>query len=208
MVHQATSWIVTPTLDRETGEQAIAGAVATAGVPCLTHVEVDTYHQGGTKTANRALAATAQVSTPLVCYINDDVSFPQEGWLRRLIEALESNPQYGIAGPGGKCGTNPQRRGRPGLPPGIVEVRQLSFFVALFRREVLDELGLFDEDFYHWGCDSDYNMRARAAGWKCIYVRDVWVEHNTIPHTQREPHVRAWKQHDVALYRRKWKGAK
>jgi GT2 family glycosyltransferase len=204
MVYQ--SWIVTPTLDKETGQRAIVGATATAGVPCLTHVEVDVHHEGGTRTANRALAATAQALTPFVCYINDDVSFPQSGWLKRLIEALQSDERYGIAGPSGHCGTNPQRRGYPDMPAGIIEVRQLSYFVAVFRREVLDELGPLDEDFYHWGCDSDYNKRARAAGWKRIWVRDVWVEHNSVPHTRRSPQVQAWKAHDVALYRRKWRG--
>jgi GT2 family glycosyltransferase len=204
MVHQV--WIVTPTLDEETGQKAITSAIATAGVSCLTHVELDVNHEGGTKTANRALAVTESVVTPFVCYINDDVTFPQQDWLKRLIEALESDDGYGVAGPSGKCGTNPQKKGRPGMEPGIVEVRQLSYFVAVFRRAVLDALGPLDEKFNHWGCDSDYNMRIRAAGWKCVWVRDVWVEHNTVPHDQRESHVQAWKSRDVAYYRRKWKG--
>jgi GT2 family glycosyltransferase len=202
----ANCWIVTPTLDEETGQRAVAEASATAGVTCLTHVAVDTGRAGGTRTANRALAATADAPTPFVCYINDDVSFPQQGWLKRLIEALESDERYGIAGPGGYCGIRPQKAARPGMPPGIVEVRQLSYFVVVFRRAVLDELGSFDEGFHHWGCDSDYNMRAREAGWKCVWVRDVWVEHHSTPHAQREPHVQAWKRQDVAYYRRKWRG--
>lgn len=204
MVYQARSWIVTPTLDKEVGERAVAEAAETAGVSCLTGVVVDEYGEGGTRTANRALALTEETITPYVCYINDDVSFPQEGWLKRLIEALESKERYGVAGPSGYCGTLPQRGSKPGLPPGIKQVRQLSYFVAVFKREVLDELGYFDPQFKHWGCDSDYNIRVKDAGWKCIWVRDVWVEHNSVPHNQRPAEVRAWKRQDVVRYRAKW----
>lgn len=49
---------------------------------------------------------------------------------------------------------------------------------ALYRREMLDEIGLFDEDFFLYMEDVDLAFRARLAGWKCIYVPEAKVFHH------------------------------
>src|SRR5512138_3034202 len=41
---------------------------------------------------------------------------------------------------------------------------------ALYRKEMLDEIGLFDEDFFLYMEDVDLAFRAKLAGWKCVYV--------------------------------------
>ena len=38
---------------------------------------------------------------------------------------------------------------------------------ALYRREMLDEIGLFDESFFLYCEDTDLGLRARWAGWEC-----------------------------------------
>jgi len=48
---------------------------------------------------------------------------------------------------------------------------------ALYRKEVLEEVGLFDEDFFAYGEDADLGLRARLAGWKCIYTPGAVVYH-------------------------------
>jgi GT2 family glycosyltransferase len=48
---------------------------------------------------------------------------------------------------------------------------------ALYRREMLDEIGLFDEDFYTYYEDVDLAWRARRAGWRCMYVPTARVLH-------------------------------
>lgn len=48
---------------------------------------------------------------------------------------------------------------------------------ALYRREMLDEIGLFDEDFFLYMEDVDLAFRARLAGWNCIYVPKAKVFH-------------------------------
>lgn len=197
--------IVTPTLNLTVGEKTVAQAAATAGVPCLTAVVVDEKQQGGCKTANRALKAGVATGVPYIAYINDDVVFRQ-GWASRLIQVLQSNPKYTVAAPGGKCGTAPQMRARPGMSRGVKVVKQLSFFTAMFKRHVFEKVGYFDESYYHWGCDSDYCVRVRRAGLQLVWVRDVFVVHKTMPHTQRLAHVRAWKRHDVALWKRRKRG--
>ena len=49
---------------------------------------------------------------------------------------------------------------------------------ALYRREMMDEIGLFDEDFFLYLEDVDLAFRARLAGWKCIYVPGARVIHH------------------------------
>jgi hypothetical protein len=48
---------------------------------------------------------------------------------------------------------------------------------ALYRRIMLDEIGLFDEDFFLYMEDVDLAFRARLSGWKCMYVPSARVIH-------------------------------
>lgn len=48
---------------------------------------------------------------------------------------------------------------------------------ALYRREMFDRIGLFDEDFFAYGDDTDIGLRARIAGWGCWYVPTAVVYH-------------------------------
>ncbi|OGP91537.1 MAG: hypothetical protein A2157_08765 [Deltaproteobacteria bacterium RBG_16_47_11] len=49
---------------------------------------------------------------------------------------------------------------------------------SLLRREMLDEIGLFDEDFFAYAEDTDLGWRARLAGWKAYYVPEAVVHHH------------------------------
>jgi hypothetical protein len=54
----------------------------------------------------------------------------------------------------------------------------LSFFCVALRRDVLDRVGMLDEDFgLGFYEDDDYCMRARHAGYKLICAEDVFVYH-------------------------------
>ncbi|MDO9325358.1 MAG: glycosyltransferase family 2 protein [Methanoregula sp.] len=48
---------------------------------------------------------------------------------------------------------------------------------ALYRRSMLNEIGLFDEDFFLFMEDVDLAFRARLSGWKCMYVPTARVVH-------------------------------
>lgn len=48
---------------------------------------------------------------------------------------------------------------------------------ALYRRAVLDDIGLFDEDFFFYYEDVDLAWRARLAGWTCLYVPAAVCRH-------------------------------
>ena len=48
---------------------------------------------------------------------------------------------------------------------------------VLYRREMLNKIGLFDEDFFAYYEDVDIAFRARLAEWKCAYVPKSIVYH-------------------------------
>jgi GT2 family glycosyltransferase len=57
------------------------------------------------------------------------------------------------------------------------EVLFPSGCAALYRREMLEEIGLFDEDFFAYGDDTDIGLKGRLAGWKCLYIPQAVVYH-------------------------------
>src|SRR5262249_62133246 len=50
--------------------------------------------------------------------------------------------------------------------------------VAVYRRQMLDEIGGFDEDFFAYGDDAELGLRARIAGWRCWYMPRAIVRHH------------------------------
>ncbi len=48
---------------------------------------------------------------------------------------------------------------------------------ALYRRLMLDEIGLFDEDFFLYMEDVDLAFRGRLAGWRCVYIPGARIMH-------------------------------
>jgi GT2 family glycosyltransferase len=48
---------------------------------------------------------------------------------------------------------------------------------ALYRREMLDDVGLLDESFFMYYEDTDLNWRMRLRGWKVLYEPQAAVDH-------------------------------
>jgi GT2 family glycosyltransferase len=49
---------------------------------------------------------------------------------------------------------------------------------SLYRKEMLEEIGLLDADFFAYAEDTDLGWRARLAGWKAYYVPQAMVYHH------------------------------
>ncbi len=58
-----------------------------------------------------------------------------------------------------------------------IEVPCPSGVASLFKRELLEKIGLFDENFFVYAEDLDLGMRARLAGWKCYLASKAMVIH-------------------------------
>ena len=69
------------------------------------------------------------------------------------------------------CADGSSKQRGHGLPPEAFgqqeEVLLPSGSAALYRREMLEDIGLFDEDFFLYCEDTDIGLRGRWAGWKC-----------------------------------------
>ena len=48
---------------------------------------------------------------------------------------------------------------------------------GMYRKSVFEQIGLFDEDFFAYGDDAEIGIRARLAGWKCLYVPGAILYH-------------------------------
>jgi len=196
--------ITTATLTFDVGSAAVEQARKTAGIDCDVFVSVDPLGQGGCKTANIGWKKALDEDYDYLVYLNDDVTITQSGWLRRMIEVLEERDNRGIAVTGGVCNTYPQNTGKPGLPEKVIDVPMAAFFTVVIKRAVLESIGLLDDDFIHFGCDSDYVERAKRFGWKIVYIQDIYVIHDHLEVKDRPQKIRNWKRRDTTTFFDRW----
>ncbi len=57
------------------------------------------------------------------------------------------------------------------------EVDGVSGSCMLIRRELYDQIGVFDERYFAYQEDADYCFRAKEAGWKVIYLPSAQIVH-------------------------------
>ncbi len=90
-------------------------------------------------------------------------------------------------------------------PAGPVETDWMLGAFVLLRREMLDELGGFDEGFRLYGEDIDLQYRAAAAGWERWYVPAAVVRHEHKAETDRRWLTRRtlWHWRGIARFVRK-----
>ena len=141
--------------------------------------------------------ALRDLSTPYVALLNNDAVAARD-WLEHLVEALEQTKEAGFAASKmlyydrpeviDRCGDGYTRagvgllRGR-GEPAGHYSRREWVFGAcagaALYRTDMLKDIGLFDEDFFLIYEDMDLSFRAQLRGYRCLYVPEAKVLHRT-----------------------------
>lgn len=57
------------------------------------------------------------------------------------------------------------------------EVDSIVGAFMLIRREVIDQVGLLDEDYFMYGEDIDWCYRIKQAGWKVVYYPEAEIIH-------------------------------
>ena len=62
-------------------------------------------------------------------------------------------------------------------PDQNLQVDGVSGSCLLIRRQVLDQIGYLDEQFFAYQEDADYCLRAREAGWQVYYVPEAQIKH-------------------------------
>lgn len=132
-----------------------------------------------------------------VALLNNDAE-AEPGWLRALSRVLDERPQVGMAASKILVYEDPRRidkaghliypdgqnrgRGMGALDDGRFDRLEETLWpdgcAAMYRKQMLDEIGGFDEDFFAYGDDAELGLRARLAGWECLYVPDAVVRHH------------------------------
>jgi GT2 family glycosyltransferase len=131
-----------------------------------------------------------------VVLLNNDTE-QDPSWLEALVRAADSHPEAGLfasklvdfydrrlldgAGDAMRLSGLPYRLGHGERDRGQFDTPGYAFgacaAAALYRRAMLDEVGLFDEDFVSYCEDGDLSFRAQLAGYRCFYVPDAVVYH-------------------------------
>lgn len=138
--------------------------------------------------------AMRNCSPDYVLLLNSDIKIIDRNWLSGLVSSMNSNKTIGIEGcklvyPSGKiqhAGLNadallPYNIGRGEEDNGqydrIAKATGVTFACALMRREMIEKIGLLDENFNMGYEDTDYCMRARKSGFSVLYNGKVCLEH-------------------------------
>ncbi|NJM42614.1 MAG: glycosyltransferase family 2 protein [Anaerolineae bacterium] len=135
--------------------------------------------------------------SPFVVVLNDDTQV-LPNWLDELIIAAQSHSRIGACASllvfahdpdmVQSAGINIDRAAiawdRLGGQPASEAQEPCDIFGAsggavLYRREMLDQIGLYDERFFMYLEDVDLAWRAQRAGWRCRYVPTAKVIHFT-----------------------------
>jgi len=174
---------------------------------------------------NRGVAETA---APAVLVLNADAVL-ERGAVRRMLEALEADSGLGGVQPRilqleqGRArevdtarlysaGQALTRDGRAfelgaGETQSDLYLQQREVFgvcgaVCLLRRQLLDELGGYDERYFSFYEDVDLNVRGRIAGWRFAYVPEAVAWHlGNASWMAEAPRPSAWNAHLVARNR-------
>jgi GT2 family glycosyltransferase len=137
-----------------------------------------------------------------VALLNNDAE-ADPGWLGAMVDAIRIKPDVGESDVGmvaskilvwedpriiDKCGhliyPDGQNRGRGSgqLDRGQFNRQEEALWpdgcAALYRRAMLDEVGGFDEEFFAYADDAELGLRARIAGWNCLYAPAAVVRHH------------------------------
>jgi GT2 family glycosyltransferase len=132
----------------------------------------------------------------LLAFLNNDTRVGR-GWLRALAAAFEA-PAIGLAtsrivvmnepdvvdsaGDGYLVAGGAFKHHHGGAAADSIvnagrEVFGACGAACMIRRDVFDELGGFDDDFFIYYEDVDLSYRVRLRGYRCVYVADAIVEH-------------------------------
>ncbi len=165
---------------------------------------------------NRALQALrADPTWEYIFLINNDAVLHPDA-LTHLLQAAQEHPQAGIFGPKIYYENTPDRiwyagamrrrgvlaatgTGRGQIDQGQFDHRQSVDFVfgagMFIRRQVIETVGLFDEQFFIYLEDLDLCLRAQNAGFSLIFVPQAQLWHRVSASTEN---LQDWRKYHQA----------
>jgi GT2 family glycosyltransferase len=132
----------------------------------------------------------------LIVLLNNDTEADPR-WLTEVVAAFERHPEAGMvaskmllfdqrdvfhtAGDFYRVDGQPGNRGVWQRDEGQYDEEEYVFGAcggsAAYRRTMLDQIGLLDEDFFYSCEDVDLAWRAQLTGWRCVYAPRAVVYH-------------------------------
>jgi len=132
----------------------------------------------------------------LIATLNNDTEVTSR-WLEELVRAMKTDPGIGMCASkmlfmdrtdmiqstgltvsrSGVCWDRGIYETDNGQYGSVEEIFGPCAGAALYRKRMLEEIGLFDEDFHAYLEDTDLAFRGRLSGWKCMYVPKAVVYH-------------------------------
>lgn len=122
--------------------------------------------------------------TEYVCLLNNDVQVTPN-WLTDLIEAFNIDGSIQFVGPSGNCHspqkaiTSEEEAKKPEFKESIVQLDQPpSAFCIVFRKDIWEKVGGFDEQYGLYGSESDFCDRVqKQLGGTFAWRQDVFIYH-------------------------------
>lgn len=156
----------------------------------LVALPTNTGFAGGSNAGIRAS------SGKYIALLNNDTR-TDPSWLAELVAVAEATPEAGmwaskilsydrpdaIDNVGLLLYRDGLARGKGRLEQDLGQYDQRcealfpSGCAGLYRRQLFDEVGLLDEDFFAYADDVDLGLRGRLAGWGCLYVPTAVIYH-------------------------------
>ncbi len=156
-----------------------------------------------------------------ICVLDSDIEFCEADTLVRLIALLECVPTAGILSPGLKYASGNHQKSHDVFPtvvnklkrlfylrrmeleegrrtsPGedLVEVDYTISAFWLFRRELMEAIGLLDEKIFYAPEDVDYCLRSWLGGFPVLFSDRVKVVHLAQEISRKKPFSRAAWRH-------------
>jgi GT2 family glycosyltransferase len=172
-------------------------------------------------------------SGEIIILLNNDTEVAPN-WLAEIVSAFQRRPDVGIvaskmllfdqrdhfhtAGDFYRLDGIPGNRGVWQQDVGQFDTEEEVFGAcggsSAYRRELLDEVGFLDDDFFFSCEDVDVSWRAHLAGWKVLYVPTAVVYHKLKAtggsvtgsyYDGRNFLYLIWKNYPSTLLRRHWK---
>jgi len=156
----------------------------------------------------------AQASDADFCVFLESGAIVGPRWLEYLLDALQSDPRNGLAGPSTNRSWNEQaafsnatsnfqavartaaeaaRRFGSGVRT-LDPLYSLADFCYAVRREVIDAIGLADEAYGLGPCwEMDYNIRAARAGWRGVWACGAYVYRAPFTERRRRDEARLFE---------------
>ncbi len=153
---------------------------------------------GFVKAVNQGLRAS---NASYMCIMNND-TIATAGWLKEMIDVVESNPGIGIVNPS----SNTSGQTAPEHMKGqIQELYNCRGFCMLLKREVIEKTGLFDE-IYSPGYfeETDYSKRAHENGFMIARAKGAYVYHSEGASFKNLNERQALFQRNERIFFRRW----